>query len=66
MDEVKVLLKALNKALELTMVVLKYTLQQRNKVFLSREQVLEAQDLALTLDVLYQKKLSSQVQLPSD
>ena len=66
MDEVKVLLKALNKALELTMVALKYTLQQRNKVFLSREQVLEAQDLALTLDVLYQKKLSSQVQLPSD
>lgn len=59
MDEVKVLLKALNKALELTMVVLKYTLQQRNKVFLSREQVLEAQDLALTLDVLYQKRLSS-------
>ena len=57
MDEVKVLLKALNKALELTMVVLKYTLQQRNKVFLSREQVLEAQDLALTLDVLYQKRL---------
>ena len=59
MDEVKVLLKALNKALELTMVALKYTLQQRNKVFLSREQVLEAQDLALTLDVLYQKRLSS-------
>ena len=59
MDEVKVLLKALNKALELTMVVLKYTLQQRNKVFLSREQVLEAQDLALTLDVLYQKRLST-------
>ena len=59
MDKVKVLLKALNKALELTMVVLKYTLQQRNKVFLSREQVLEAQDLALTLDVLYQKRLSS-------
>ena len=59
MDEVKVLLKALNKALELTMVALKYTLQQRNKVFLSREQVLEAQDLALTLDVLYQRRLSS-------
>ena len=59
MDEVKVLLKALNKALELTMVALKYTLQQRNKVFLSREQVLEAQDLALTLDVLYQKRLST-------